>query len=180
MIFVFAAADAANRAEAAFPPFETWHYPSQIFWLAILFGTLYFVLSRFILPQLGAVLERRENTIADNLDEAALLNSQAQDAQKAMETSMAEARAEARETAAKARAKIDAEIREETAKTDAELDKKLEAAEAQISARRSEILKNVEGIATDAAELLVAKFDKKIAPAEIKTAVSAALSGGVK
>lgn len=180
MIVVYTAADAAKDAGAAFPPFDPWHFPSQIFWLVVLFGGLYFVLSRFILPQLGAVLERRESTIADNLDEAARLNDQAQDAQKAVETSMAEARAEARETAAKARAKIDAEIREETAKTDAELDKKLEAAEAQISARRAEILENVEGIAVDAAEALAAKFDTKISASDVKSAVSDVLAGGTK
>ena len=180
MIAIFTAADASKGAGAAFPPFDPWHFPSQIFWLAILFGVLYFVLSRFILPQLGAVLERRENTIADNLDEAARLNDQAIEAQKAMETSMAEARAQARDTASKARAKMDAEIRQETAKVDAELDAKLEAAELRISERRSEILENVESIATDAAEALVAKFEANIPAADIKKAVTGALDGGVK
>ncbi|MEL7546325.1 MAG: hypothetical protein AAGJ84_06715 [Pseudomonadota bacterium] len=180
MIAIFLAAETAKGVESVFPPFDPWHFPSQIFWLTVLFGALYFVLSRFVLPKLGGVLEKRQNTIADNLDEAARLNDQAIDAQKAVESSIAEARAEARDTAAKARSKIDSELRAETAKADAELDKKLEAAEAQIAARRAEILNNVEAIATDAAEALIEKFDGSASTSDVKKAVGSALAGGSK
>lgn len=180
MISIIMAADAAHGAtEAApFPPFETWHFPSQIFWLTVLFGTLYFVLSRFILPSIGNTLERRESSIASDLDEAARLNDEAVEAQKAVEVSIAKAHAKARETADKARAKIDKNIAEETAKVDAEVDAKLADAETRIAALRTEAMKNVESIAGDTTEAILGKFSSKAGKADIASAVKTALGEG--
>lgn len=179
MISIILAADAATEGEAApFPPFETWHFPSQIFWLVLLFGFLYFVLSRFILPNIGNTLERRESTIASDLDEAARLNEEAVDAQKAVEVSIAKAHAKARETAEKARAKIDKSISEQTAKVDAELDSKLASAETRISALRADAMKNVESIAGDTAEAILGKFSSKAGKSNITSAVKSALREG--
>ena len=173
-----AAAAAAEGEKAAFPPCDPWHFPSQLFWLALLFGVLYFVLSRFILPKLGSVLEHRESTIADDLDDAARMNEQAVDAQKAVEVSIAEAQAKARETANKARLKIDKEIAEATASVDAELDKKLSEAEARISKLREDTMQNVEDIAGTAAESMLAKFGTSASKADLNSAVKSALSEG--
>ena len=179
MISIILAADAAKDAgPAPFPPFDPWHFPSQIFWLVVLFGFLYFVLSRFILPSIGNTLERRESTIASDLDEAARLNDEAVDAQKAVEVSIAKAHAKARETADKARTKIDKEIATETAKVDAEVDKKLAEAETRISDLRAEAMKNVEAIAGDAAETVLGKFGSKVGKADITSAVKSALGDG--
>lgn len=179
MISIILAADAAKDAGAApFPPFDPWHFPSQVFWLVVLFGFLYFVLSRFILPSIGNTLERRESTIASDLDEAARLNDEAVDAQKAVEVSIAKAHAKARETADKARSKIDKEIATETAKVDAEVDKKLAEAETRIADLRAEAMKNVEAIAGDAAETVLGKFGSKAGKADITSAVKSALGDG--
>ncbi|MEO0607913.1 MAG: hypothetical protein AAFY82_06745 [Pseudomonadota bacterium] len=179
MISIIFAADAAKDAgPAPFPPFDPWHFPSQIFWLVVLFGSLYFILSRFILPSIGNKLERRESTIASDLDEAAHLNDEAVEAQKAVEISIAKAHAKARETADKARTKIDKELATETAKVDAEVDKKLAEAEARISGLRADAMKNVEAIAGDAAEAVLAKFGSKAGKSDISSAVKSALGEG--
>ncbi|MEO1554285.1 MAG: hypothetical protein AAFR82_10140 [Pseudomonadota bacterium] len=176
---ILIAAEVAKDAEtAAFPPFDPWHFPSQIFWLVVLFGTLYIVLSRFILPSIGNTLERRESTIASDLDEAARLNEEAVDAQKAVDVSIAKAHAKARETADKARAKIDKEIATETAKVDAEVDKKLGEAETRISALRADAMQNVESIASDAAKSVIGKFGSKTTKAKVTAAVKSAMSEG--
>lgn len=176
---ILIAAEVAKDAEkAAFPPFDPWHFPSQIFWLVVLFGTLYIVLSRFILPSIGNTLERRESTIASDLDEAARLNEEAVDAQKAVEVSIAKAHAKARETADKARAKIDKDIASETTKVDAEVDKKLEEAETRISALRADAMQNVESIAGDAANSIIGKFGSKTTKTKVTAAVKSALGEG--
>lgn len=177
MLPIIISADAAKGA-AVFPPFDPWHFPSQIFWLAVLFGSLYFILSRFILPSIGNTLELRESSIADDLDEAARLSEEAVDAQKAVDVSIAKAHGKARETADKARAKIDKEISAETAKVDAEVDKKLAEAETRISALRADAMKNVEAIASDAAESVLGKFGSKAGKADVSTAVKSALGEG--
>lgn len=167
-------AETAGEA-AAFPPFETWHMPSQLFWLAVLFAALYLALSRFILPKMSDTIEKRSNRVASDLDEAARLNNQATEAQKALELRLAQARGKARETADKAREKTEAELASETARVDADLAKKLEAADARISKLRADAMKNVEQIAVDTAEAMTARLGVKASKADLKKAVSAAL-----
>ncbi|MEL7130117.1 MAG: hypothetical protein AAGK23_11265 [Pseudomonadota bacterium] len=175
-LFAEAAGEAhGGEAGSAFPPFETWHFPSQLFWLAITFGGLYAILNWMILPRVSANLERRSDTIADDLDEAARLNEQAEEAKQALELNLAQARTKARETAAKTDADIAEEIAAETRKTDAQLDKKLEAAETRIADLRADALKNVEAVAADATQAIVARLGKSVKPAEAKRAVAAVL-----
>jgi len=174
MLLTVFTADAADAP--GFAPFETWHYASQIFWLVIFFSILYFVLSRFILPKLGSVIEERESTIADDLDDAARMNEQALEAQKAVEVSIAEAQAKARETASKARTKIDQGIAEATAKVDAELDDKLNEAETRIAQLREETMQNVGDIASEAANSMLARFGTSASKADLGKAVKSALS----
>ncbi|MFN4184358.1 MAG: hypothetical protein ACK4M6_06195 [Hyphomonas sp.] len=175
MILAFLAETAIPGAEAAFPPFETWHMPSQLFWLAVLFTALYLALSRFILPKMSDTIEKRANRVASDLDEAARLNNQAIEAQKALELRLAQARGKARDTAEKAREKTEAELATETARVDADLAKKLETADARISKLRADAMANVEQIAVDTADAMIARFGVKASPADLKKAVSTAL-----
>lgn len=168
---------AETTSEANFPQLEGWHFPSQIFWTLILFSFLYFILSRFILPKLGSTIETRHSTIADNLDEAQRLADEADSARKALEVSMAEARAKARETADSARAKIDAELATQTAKVDADINARLDEADARITDLRDAAMANVSEIATDTLQAMTDKFGVKTTAATAKSAVSAALKG---
>ncbi|WP_300376439.1 hypothetical protein [Henriciella sp.] len=180
MTFLSLAAPAANgeaAGSAAFPPFDPWHFPSQLFWLVILFGGLYIALSRFVLPKLGGVIEKRGDTIADALDDAARLDEQAKEAKKQQEQHLAEARAKARETADKARAKVEAEIAEETQKVDADLSTRLDEAEARIQKVRAEALSNVDSIAADTTQVMLARFGVSVSDAEAKKAVEQATKG---
>ena len=179
MAFQAEAAGDAHGGEAGggFPPFETWHFPSQLFWLAVSFGGLYLILSYTILPRLSANLERRSDTIADDLDDAAKLNEQAEEAQQALELRLAQARNKARETAAKAEAEIAEEIAVETRRVDEQLDEKLAAAEARISELRAEAMANVQTVATEATQAITARLGSTVSEADAKRAVSTVLNG---
>jgi len=172
------AAHAGEHGEASkdvFPAFDPTWFASQLFWLAVFFIALYFALSRFVLPKLSDTLEKRANRIASDLDEAARLNNQSVEAQKALELRLAQARAKACETADKAREKSEAELAKETARVDADLARKLEGAEARISKLRADAMSNVEQIAVSTAQAMTARLGVKAAEADVKKAVSAAL-----
>lgn len=180
-LLAFLAETAAHGGEhgeaegSAFPAFDPTWFASQLFWLAVFFVGLYFALSRFVLPKLSDTLEKRANRIASDLDEAARLNNQSVEAQKALEQRLAQARAKARETADKAREKSEAELAKETARVDADLARKLGSAEARISKLRADAMSNVEQIAVEAATAMTARLGVKGGEAEIKKAVAAAL-----
>ena len=56
--------------KASFPPFDPTHFASNLFWLAITFAVLYWLMSTVALPRLGAILEERADTIGRDLDHA--------------------------------------------------------------------------------------------------------------
>lgn len=138
-------------ADAAFPPFDPTYFASQLFWLAISFALLYFVLSRLILPRIGGAIEERKDKIADNLDAAADMKSQADETVEAYEKELAEARTRAQAVAAEAKAEVDKDIAEATRQADTELEAKLAESEKRIQAAREAALADVKTIASEAA-----------------------------
>lgn len=170
-------AHGAEHGERVFPAFDATYFPSQLFWLFLTFGSLYLILSRIILPRMSANLEHRSKTIVDDLDAAARLNEQAEEAKQELEVNLAKARAGARETVAKAEAEIAEEIAAETRKTDAALEKKLAIAEARIAEVRAEALSNVATVATDATKAIVTKLGLPGSAGGAEAAVREALAG---
>ena len=65
--------DTAGEAVAnggVFPPFDPTTFPSQLLWLAISLGVLYYVMLRVIVPRFHGIVETREVTVARDLDAA--------------------------------------------------------------------------------------------------------------
>ncbi len=170
--------EAGHEASGVFPPFDASSFPSQLFWLAITFGVLYLFMSRVVLPRVGGAIERRTNKITQDLEDAARLNDEATDAQRALEVKLAEARARARETAAKTKAEIDSEIAAETAKVEAEVEAKIASAATRIAQSQAEAMKKVEETATTVASALVNKLTGlDVSDADAAKAVSSVVKG---
>lgn len=163
----------ADAAKDQFPAFDRSYFPSQLFWLAVFFGFLYFVLSRMILPKLSDTIEKRRDRMASDLDQAARLNEQALDAQKSLELSLAQARGRARETSEKARDRMQAEMSAELERVDIDMGKKLAVADARITTLRADAMSNVEAIALDAARAMLERLGVKAPDGDIKAAVAA-------
>ncbi|WP_081871336.1 hypothetical protein [Parvularcula oceani] len=115
------------------PQLDPSTYASQIFWLLLTFGALYFVMSRIFLPRLGGVIEERRNRIADDYDQAADFKRQAEEAEAGYEKALADARARAASIAAETKASIDAEIAEMEEESETRLEGEIAAAEARIA-----------------------------------------------
>ncbi|MEN3951167.1 F0F1 ATP synthase subunit B' [Iodidimonas sp. SYSU 1G8] len=140
------------------PQLDISSFPPQLFWLAISFVLLYVVMSRLALPRVGEILRIREERITSDLDRAERLNRDAEDAVKAYEQALAEARAKATDIATKTRAAVQAEAEARQAEAEARLTAQLEAAEARIRATRDEAMSHVREIASDTAVALVTRL----------------------
>src|SRR3974390_249223 len=82
-------------AHSKFPPFETEHFPSQLFWLAVTFVLLYALMAKIALPRIGAIFAERSRVIGDDLKAAEELKQRSDAAHAAYEKSLADARARA-------------------------------------------------------------------------------------
>jgi F-type H+-transporting ATPase subunit b len=160
-------------AHSNFPPFDPGTFPSQLVWLAIAFGFLYWYLSKRGLPQLGAVIEARKARIARDLDEATAMQQKADEAAAAHEKTLAEARAKAQSLAQAARdaAAADAQAKRQTLED--ELAVKLADAEREIAKMRAAAMANVADVARDAAGAIVERLGGRPAdPSSIAAAVN--------
>lgn len=129
---------------------------AQIFWVLVLFGALYWILSRHALPPVQQVLADRAETIRVELDAARDAKASADQAvaelERAIEAARAEAQAKLR--AATDKAKADAAARE--VETSARLAERLREAEARIAATSRSARDDVLQAATAAAVQVVA------------------------
>lgn len=164
-----------DEGHGAFPPFDTTHFPSQLLWLAITFGLFYIFLKRVALPRIGGILEVRRDRIAHDLDTAARMKEEADEAVAAYEQELADARARSNSIAQEARDKAKAEADAERRKAEDALNAKLAEAEGRISALRASALKDVGAIAESTATEIVRNLvggtaDKAAVAAAVKAA----------
>jgi F-type H+-transporting ATPase subunit b len=160
----------------AFPPFDSATFASQILWLAISFGALYFLMSRVALPRIASILEVRGDRIASDLSEAQRFKTESEQAIAAYEASLAEARSKAQKIAGETRDKVQAEADAQKKKIEADLAERLAKAEKQIADTKASALSNVRTIAVGAASDIVAQLlgDKPDA-GDVEAAVDATL-----
>ena len=152
---------------------STW--PPQLFWLAITFLALYFVMSRVAIPRTGGVIELRKSTIDGDLAAAQKLKTETDNAIKSYEAALAEAKAKAQAINIENRNTLNAEIEAERAKLDAALGAKISAAERKVAASRDKAMAEVADMAADIASQIV----QQLTGAKVtKAAASAAVSKG--
>ncbi len=151
--------------------FSLW--PPQLIWLAITFGVLYLLMSKFALPKIGGTIEQRQNRIATDLDEAKRLKDETEKAIAAYEAALAEAKAKAHVIAQETRDTLNAEVELERAKLDAKLAERMLQAEERITKTKEDALKNVEQVASDTASEIVSQLiGSKPSAAAVKKAIA--------
>jgi F-type H+-transporting ATPase subunit b len=163
-----------EAAHSTFPPFDMSTFPSQLVWLAITFGALYYYMSKRFLPRVGAVIEARRDRIAKDLDEATAMQQQADAAAAAHDKSIAEARAKAHALAQEMRDKLAADADSKRKALENELAGKLADAEGRIASTRRQAMANVAAIAEDAAGAIVERLIGRAPnPSAVASAVEA-------
>ena len=169
--------EADGGHKAAFPPFESNTFASQLVSFAIAFGLLYLIVSRLALPRVGSVLATRQQVIDTDLQQAAKLKADSDAALKAYETELATARAKAQAMAAEVREKLSVEQEQAKAALEGSLATKLAAAEKTIATMREQAMGNVRGIAADTASAIVERLTGTSPGAGV---VNAALDASLK
>ena len=161
-----------KSVEGIFPPFDPTYFASQLFWLAISFGLLYFVLSRFVLPQINGVLEQRKNAITNSLDTAARDSAMANETMTAYESMVSETQTTASKIALAARAEAEIDIKEAMARADQDLAVKLTESEARIASLRAQAISEVNLVAADVTSSVVKRLvDRVLGPDEARNIV---------
>jgi F-type H+-transporting ATPase subunit b len=168
-------ADAHGRA---FPPFQKETFASQLVSLLIAFVALYLIVSRIALPRVGSLLDERQSVIEGDLAEAQKLKDESDSALKAYERELAAARARAQAIGSETREKLNATSAAERKTLEQQLSVKLAEAEKTIASTREAAMRNVRGIAAEAAGAIVQRLTGVLPNGKsVEHAVDASLKG---
>ena len=159
------------------PQLDPATFPTQLFWLAVVFVVLLILMARIGLPRVRTVIDTRAAKIDGDLGAAADARSRSEGLLAEYEKSLAAARAEAQATVrgmAEAMAKEQARREQELME---QLAVEARAAEARIAAAKHAALANVRQIAVEAARAASARLVGDPLPAaEIEAAVTSVLA----
>ena len=154
-------------------------FSPQLVWLVISFVALYFVMSKIALPRIGEVLEERQERVTSDLEKAESLRGDADDAIKAYETALAEARASAHSTAQAARDEMNAKAETKRGEVEAKLAGQLAEADSRIAAAREEAVGHIRNVAADTAKSVASRLiGSDVNDSAVEAAVAGAMTEG--
>ena len=147
--------DAHAAGGGGLPQLHAPDFAPQLFWLAVTFALLYWIMAKIALPRIGEVIEERQDRIQRDLAAAERLKGETEKALAAYEKALGDARANASSIARQTRESLSAEVEKERKAVEDQLAKKLADAEAAINATKAKALANVKDIASDTAVAIV-------------------------
>lgn len=154
-------------------------YSSQIFWLLLTFGLVFFVIGLGMVPKVQGTADARDAKISGDLDAAKAAFARADEAEADYRTRDAASRAAAQATLAKAKSEAAKASEVRLAAADAEVATKIAAAEARIKGASDAAMAEIENVAADAARDMVARISGVDASDDAaRNAVKAALAHG--
>lgn len=133
-------------------------YASQIFWLLITFGLVYFGIGKVMVPRIMTTVDARDQRIGGDLAAAEAARRAADETEAAWQAEMDGARAAAQAETAAAKARATAAFESQVRSADAELAARMAHHDRAVAEAKSAAMGNVQGIAADAARQLVAKL----------------------
>lgn len=154
-----AAADAAHGGGGVgLPQFDPSSFASQVFWLAIMFVVLYVFFSKKALPELGAVMKKRDVHIRGALESAKRQKEVAEGLQAEYERNIENARLEATGafTAAEKAIKEKADAGYKTFQQNAA--KQIEKTEAEIEKAKTAAMEDMHSLAAEIASKAAEKI----------------------
>ncbi len=151
---------------------------SQLFWLAVVFGILFFAIGRGMLPKIEATVDDREAKVVEDLAAAESAREQADETEAEYRARIDASRAEALKVTAAA--KQDSSRAAEARVRDADVANReiVNAAEARLRDATDVALKDIESVAAQAAQEMVARLTGvSVGKSEATRAVEAAIHG---
>ena len=128
---------------------------SQIFWLIIVFGVLFAILSKLILPKISANLEARKSQILENIEAAEKQREESENKIIEYEKIILDSKTEAKNYFNKAREKILKDIDKKKEMIESEINEEINKAEIEISEFVSNSPEKINKIAAETSSDLI-------------------------
>jgi len=130
--FSFLSYEKAFASDEGMPQLNPEFWVSQIFWLTLVFGSLYILLAKFVLPKISNNLEARKSQIAENIEAAEKKREESDKKLKDYEKIINDAKIEAKNIFRQTREKILRDINIKKESLEKEIDIEIQKVEKEI------------------------------------------------
>ena len=145
-------------AEGGMPQLNPDYWISQVFWVILIFGTLYVILWKTILPKINENLENRKSQILIDLDEAQKFKDQSKKKISEYNIILSKAKQDAKKILDETRKKINLDIENKNNQFNLEIDKEIENAEKEIKTLKLSSIKDINKISIETSSEIVRKM----------------------
>ena len=169
-IFLLACTNQAFGSEAGMPQLDPEFWTAQIFWLILIFSSLYLIIWKIFLPRITYSIENRKSKLVNDLDQVQKLKENAEKKLNEYNLIIEKSKKEAKKIIEDSEKKLDRDIENKKKKFNEEIEKEVSAAENEIKDLKKSSILNINHIAVES----TAEIIKQIVNTEInKSSVSA-------
>ena len=147
----------AFGAEAGMPQLNPEFWIAQIFWLLLIFSTLYVIIWKIFLPKITYSVENRKSRIVNDLDEAEKLKESAEKKLQEYNAIIERSKKEAKKILEDGKKKLELELDAKKTKFNNEIEKELLDTEKEVNDFKSSSLHNIKNIAEEISSEIIKK-----------------------
>jgi len=139
----------AFGSEAGMPQLDPEFWASQIFWLILIFSSLYLIIWKIFLPKITYSIENRKSRVVNDLDEAQKLKENAEKKLDEYNKIIEESKKKAKKIIEDNKKKLDQDIESKKQKFIDEIKKELVTTEKEIKDLKKSSITNISNIAAE-------------------------------
>ena len=136
-------------AEVGMPQLNPEFWASQIFWLILIFSTLYIVIWKIFLPKITDIIENRKSRIIGDLNETQKLKENAEKKLIEYNKIIENAKKEAKKILEENKRKLENDIKSKKQKFNEEIEKELMSIEKEIKSLKKSSISGINKIAVE-------------------------------
>ena len=141
--------NSSMAAEAGMPQLNTEFWLAQIFWLIFIFGILYLVIWKLILPRINDSIENRKKSVINDLGEAQKLKESAEKRLKEYNKIIEDSKNQAKKIIMSGKIKLENDIDRKRKKFEEEIEEEIINVDQQIKKFQRSSIDNINKIAVE-------------------------------
>ena len=163
----------AFGSESGMPQLNPEFWTAQIFWLILIFSSLYLIIWKIFLPRITYSIENRKSRVVNDLNEAQKLKENAEKKLREYNEIIENSKKEAKKIIEDNKKKLSRNIVEKKQKFDDEIEKELAAVEKEIKDLKKSSLPNITKIAVEtSADIITQIIDTDVNKSNVSAIVS--------
>ena len=163
----------AFGSESGMPQLNPEFWTAQIFWLILIFSSLYLIIWKIFLPRITYSIENRKSKVVNDLDEAQKLKENAEKKLREYNEIIENSKKEAKKIIEDNKKKLSRSIVEKKQEFDDEIEKELAAVEKEIKDLKKSSLPNITKIAVEtSADIITQIIDTDVNKSNVSAIVS--------